>query len=115
MTETTRRFLGEVVTVRIDRPLGSAHPEHGFVYPVNYGYVPGAPAPDGGELDAYVFGVFEPVEEFTGRCIAVVHRTDDDDDKLVVVPDGRSYTDDQIRALTEFQEQWFTSIIWRAQ
>ncbi len=92
--------------------MGSTHPEHGFVYPVNYGYVPGVPAPDGGELDAYLLGVFDPVTEFTGRCIAVVHRTDDDD-KLIVVPDGRSYSDDQIRALTEFQEQWFSSVIWR--
>ncbi|MGH7860584.1 MAG: inorganic diphosphatase [Candidatus Binatia bacterium] len=93
--------------------MGSAHPEHGFVYPVNYGFVPGVPAADGGDLDAYVLGVFEPVDEFTGRCIAVLHRTDDDDDKLVIVPDGRTYTDDQIRALTEFQERWFTSVIWR--
>ena len=111
--ESNRRFLGETVTVSMDRPMGSRHPEHGFVYPVNYGFIPGESAPDGDELDAYVLGVFEPLEQFIGRCIAVLHRTDDDDDKLIVVPDGRAYTDDQIRALTEFQEQWFTSVIWR--
>jgi inorganic pyrophosphatase len=99
--------------VTIDRPLGSRHPRHGFLYPLNYGCVPGTTAPDGEELDAYVLGVFEPVETFTGRCIAVIHRLDDQDDKLVLAPAGRDYTDDQIRALVEFQERFFTSIIAR--
>ena len=104
-------FLGQRVTVTMDRPMGSRHPKHGFIYPVNYGYIEGVIAPDGEELDAYVLGVFEPVERFTGRCIAVVHRRDDDDDKLVVVPDGISYTGDQIAALTEFQERFFDPVI----
>jgi inorganic pyrophosphatase len=106
-------FLQEMVTVEIDRPLGSKHPEWGFIYPVNYGYVPGVLAPDGEELDVYVLGVFEPLERYQGRCIAVIHRIDDDDDKLVVVEQDRDYSDDQIRALTEFQERFFTSVIVR--
>lgn len=48
-------FLGQTVTIVIDRPSGSRHPAHGFTYPINYGYVPGAPAPDGEELDAYLW------------------------------------------------------------
>jgi inorganic pyrophosphatase len=75
--------------------------------------VPGVLAPDGEELDVYVLGVFEPLERYKGRCIAVIHRVDDDDDKLVVVEQGRDYSDDQIRALTEFQERFFTSVIVR--
>lgn len=35
------------------------------------------------------------------------------DDKLVVVPQNKDYSDDTIRALTEFQEQYFKSIIIR--
>ncbi len=108
-----RGFLGHVVEVCIDRPLGSKHPRWGFIYPVNYGFVPGVPAPDGDELDAYVLGIFEPVEIFTGRCIAAIHRLNDDDDKLVVVPLEKHYSDEQIRALTEFQERFFESQIWR--
>lgn len=106
-------FLGQIVTAHMDRPLGSRHPKHGFLYLVNYGSVPGTLAPDGHELDVYVLGEFEPVTEFTGRCIAVIHRLDDDDDKLVLVPDGKAYTDDQICALTEFQERFFQSVIVR--
>jgi inorganic pyrophosphatase len=108
-----KHFLGRVVRIEIDRPLGSRHPKWGFVYPVNYGFVPATPAPDGDDLDAYLLGVFEPVDEFTGRCIAVIHRLDDDDDKLVVIPPGKSYTDDQIVALTEFQERFFASTVIR--
>jgi len=100
-------YLGKTVYIKIDRPLGSRHPQHGFYYPLNYGYVPGVMAPDGEELDAYVLGVFEPVEEFEGRCIAVIRRKDDDDDKLILVPEGRQYSDEQILALTEFQERFF--------
>ena len=104
-------FIGKTVRVTIDRPLGSRHPEHGFHYPVNYGYIDGVPAPDGDCLDAYVLGVFEPVSEFRGECIAVIRRLDDDDDKLVVTPDGRRMSEAQIRALTEFQERFFQSTI----
>ena len=109
-----RTFLGRVVTVHIDRPQGSRHPEHGFFYPVNYGYVPGTLAPDGEELDAYVLGVEEPLDQFCGRCIAIVRRLDDDDDKLVVVPDGIELSDKQILDLTRFQEQYYDSQVVRA-
>ena len=109
----TNRFLNTLVTVEIDRPLGSRHPQWGFTYPVNYGYVPGVIAADGEELDAYVLGVSEPLDQFEGLCIAIVHRTDDDDDKLVLVPEGKHYSDEQIRALTEFQERFFSSVILR--
>ena len=106
-------FLGKIVTVKMDRPLGSTHPKHGFVYEVNYGYVEGTMSGDGEELDAYVLGEHKPLDEFEGRVVAVVHRTNDDDDKLVVMADGRNYTDDQIEALIEFQEQFFNHIILR--
>ncbi len=106
-------YIGEIVNVCIDRPLGSKHPKHGFIYPVNYGYIPNTISGDGEELDCYVLGVFEPIESFSGKCIAVIHRTNDNDDKLIIVPDGINYSDDGIRALTEFQERFFESEIKR--
>lgn len=108
---SVKSLLGQTVTVTIDRPLGSRHPVHGFFYPVNYGYLPGTLAADGEPVDAYVLGVFEPLSHFTGTCIAVIQRLDDDDDKLVVVPPGRTYTVAQIQALTEFQERFFTPVV----
>jgi inorganic pyrophosphatase len=86
----------------------------GFVYEINYGYVPNTLAPDGAELDAYFLGVDKPLEEATGVCIAIVHRLDDDDDKLVVVPEGVELSDEAILEAVHFQEQFFNSVIVRA-
>jgi inorganic pyrophosphatase len=108
------KFLGQELDVTIDRPLGSTHPKYHYIYPVNYGYIEGIMAPDGEELDAYVLGVFKPLSTFTGVCIAIIHRLDDNDDKLVIVPKGKEYSDDQIVSLVEFQESWFKSVIIRS-
>ena len=107
------KYLNKTVKITIDRPLATKHSKHGFIYCLNYDYIPNTQAPDGEEIDAYVLGVFEPVEEFEGTCIAVIHRLNDDDDKLIVVPEGKNYTDEQIIALTEFQERFFKSKIIR--
>jgi inorganic pyrophosphatase len=108
-----KEFLGKDVTIRIDRPVGSRHPQFGFSYLVNYGSVPGIIGSAGVELDAYLLGVFEPVTSYAGKCIAIIHRVTENDDKLIVVPNGSDFTNDQIRALTEFQERFFRSIIIR--
>lgn len=106
-------YLGKKITIKIDRPLGTRHPKHNFIYLLNYGYVPNTISGDGEELDCYLLGVFEPVKTFKGKCIAIVHRTNDDDDKLIIVPENKEYSDDAINALVEFQEQYFEHIIVR--
>lgn len=108
----TKDYLGKEVSVEIDRPLGTRHPKHGFMYMINYGFIPNTVSDDGEELDAYLVGEFEPVEKSSGKVIAIIHRTNDDD-KLIVSKDGKDYSDDAIRALTEFQEKYFESIIVR--
>ncbi|MDE1871484.1 MAG: inorganic diphosphatase [Candidatus Micrarchaeota archaeon] len=109
----SRKFIGKTVSVTIDRPLGSRHPKHDFIYPINYGYVKREKSADGEDIDAYVLGVFKPINSFRGRCIAIIVRTEDNDDKLIVVPFNKAYLDEQIKALTEFQEQWFKIKIFR--
>ena len=109
----SREYIGKKVHVVMDRPMGCTHPKHGFIYPVNYGYIPNTVSGDGEELDAYVLGEFKACDTFDGVVIAVIHRVNDNDDKLVVVSQDKNYTDEQIRALTEFQERWFESEIWR--
>ena len=99
---------GKTVTVTIDRPLGSYHPQHkNLYYPINYGFVAGILAPDGEEQDAYVLGVDTPVSTFCGRVIAIIHRKNDCEDKWVVAPADATYTEEDIRAQTYFQEQYF--------
>ncbi|HUX35633.1 MAG TPA: inorganic diphosphatase [Candidatus Paceibacterota bacterium] len=108
------KFIGKTVGIKIDRPIHSKHPKHGFEYDVNYGFVPETKAPDGEEIDAYLLGVSKPVEKFTGKCIAVVHRLNDNDDKLVIIPEGvENLSDEEIRKATDFQEKFFESEIIR--
>lgn len=110
--EKMNSVIGRTVTVTVDRPLGSYHPEHeDMYYPINYGYVEGIMAPDGEEQDAYILGVDEAVEKFTGTVIAVVHRNDDVEEKWVVVPEGMTFTKEEIMKQIYFQEQYFDSKI----
>ncbi len=108
-----RTFLSKEVEVIIDRPLGSKHPKHGFVYGVNYGYIKDVIAPDGEELDAYYLDANSPLEKATGKVIAIIHREDNDDDKLVVTPNGTEITDEEIMKLVNFQEKYFKSSVVR--
>lgn len=108
-----KEFLGKQVHVAIERKFGERHSEHGWVYPVNYGFIPNTWEPDNEELDAYVLGVNEPLNSFDGVCIAYIHRTNDNDPKLIVVPEGMQVSDDEIRTATHFQEQYFKSDIIR--
>lgn len=101
-------MIGDIVNVIVDRPLGSYHPKHKDIYySVNYGYVPGIIAPDGEEQDAYILGVDEPLKEFEGKVIAIIHRLDDVEDKWVVAPKNVSFTKEEIVAQVAFQEQYF--------
>ena len=106
-------YLNKTLKIKVDRPLGSKHPKHGFIYPINYGYVPNTISGDGEELDAYILGIYEPLDTFIGKCIAIIHRINDNDDKLVIVPENKTFTDSEIKVLTDFQEQYFESNIIR--
>jgi len=109
----SKKYLNKKVKVKIDRQLGSRHPKHEYIYPINYGYVPGTISGDGEEIDCYVIGVFEPISEFEGKCIAIIQRTNDNDDKLIIAPKEKNYSDDAIEALVEFQERYFEHKIVR--
>ena len=105
-------MIGTIVTVTVDRPLGTAHPKHKtLIYPINYGYIDGIPAPDGDWQDAYILGVDEPVQQFTGKVIAVIHRADDVEEKWVVCPEDKAFTKEEIEEAVRFQEQYFQSKI----
>ena len=106
-------YLNKIVNVIIDRPLGSKHPKYGFVYPVNYGFIPNTISGDNEEIDAYILGVNSPINSFKGKVSAIIHRLNDDDDKLIVTYENKNYTNKEIENLTHFQEKWFKSIIIR--
>lgn len=109
-------MIGDIVTVTVDRPLGSFHPEYPDMrYPVNYGYVEGLTAPDGEEQDAYILGVDVPLNTFTGKIIAVIKRADDVEEKWVVCHVDTAFTRFEIMELVKFQEQYFKSEIFMSE
>ena len=99
-------YLGQIVEIEIDRPLGSTHPKHpDLIYPVNYGFIPGVFGGDGEEMDVYLLGVDKPVSKYSAQIIAIVHRLDDEEDKLVGAPVGTHFTKTEIEKSVAFQER----------
>ena len=106
-----RSYLGKTVEIGIDRPIGYVHvkEKYSLTYRINYGYIPGVLGGDGEELDVYLLGVDQPVEEYTARIIAIVHRNNDVEDKLVAAPDGMNFSAEEIYEAVRFQEQYYDS------
>jgi len=135
--------IGKIVKGKVDRPMGSYHPrKHDLFYPVNYGYVEGVIGGDGSEQDIYILGTDKPLETFTAKIIAVLHRYDDNETKWIAVPvdderqdleggeaglnemktersgtrkgrPGAQLSNDEIYAQIAFVEQFFTGVLLR--
>ena len=107
-------YLGKLVSVEVDRPVGFHHVTKGIHldYTVNYGFLPGVTGGDGEEQDVYILGVAEPLEVFTGRIIGVVRRKDDNEDKLIAAPEGMIFTAEQMRQQIHFVEKYFDSAVF---
>ncbi|MBL4681778.1 MAG: inorganic diphosphatase [Pseudomonadales bacterium] len=103
------QFLGKELEVIIDRPLGGKHPTLDFVYEVNYGFVPETEAGDGHEIDVWVLGVDEPVTRYTAKCIAVIIRHNDNENKLVL--SSVSQTREQVMNKIGFVENYYQTEI----
>lgn len=104
-----KAYLGKRVVIGIDRPIGFVHQKekYSLTYPINCGYIPGVLGGDGEELDVYLLGVNEPVEEYECEIIAVAHRHNDVEDKLVGAPVGVRFTKEEIKTAIQFQEQYY--------
>jgi inorganic pyrophosphatase len=114
MPSKLSKYLGKIVTVKIDRPLGSLHPKYDLKYEVNYGNLPHTANDDGEEIDVYVLGIDKPLNSFTGKCVAIIHRLNDNDDKLIIIPEKiDNISNEEINKLTYFQEKYFKSTIIR--
>ena len=104
-----KSYLGKEITIGIDRPIDYVHVKGAktLVYPINYGYIPGVLGGDDEELDVYLLGVDHPVESYTCRVIAIAHRENDVEDKLVAAPAGMTFTKEEIEAAIHFQEKYY--------
>ena len=105
--------LGRSVTVTVDRPYGSLHPHYPDTeYPCNYGYVEEVLAADGEYQDAYIIGVYEPVDTFSGTVAAIVYRRNDCESKWVVTKDGTCDRQEVIDTIGVIEQYFDTRIIW---
>ncbi len=52
-----------------------------------------------------------PIKEYTGKCIAIVHRLNEIDDKLIVVPETQNYSIEEIEQAIYFSEKYHNSIV----
>ena len=108
-----RGYLGKTVRIEIDRPVGYEHKKEKYTlhYNINYGYIPHVLGGDGEELDVYLLGVGEPVSEYTGKIVGIVHRRDDVEDKLIMAPEGISLSAREMAEGVRFQEKYYDSYI----
>ena len=101
-------LIGKEIDVIIDRPIRSVHPVHkDIIYDINYGYTKLVIAPDNEYQDVYVLGVDNPIENYKGEVKAIVHRLNDNEDKLVVGPKDVLYTCEEIKTKINFIEKFF--------
>ncbi len=108
-----KSYLGKRVAIGIDRPMGYIHRKetYAITYPINYGYIPDVIGGDGEELDVYLLGVNGPVKKYDCEIIAIAHRHNDVEDKLVGAPVGTRFTKEEIAAAIHFQEQYYDTEI----
>lgn len=108
-----REYIGKTVTVIIDRPYGSFHPHHpDVIYPLNYGYVNELVSADGEFQDAYVYGLQEPAETFTGIVSGIIYHKDGPS-RFIVTRPGEMIDHDEVIEAVAFEEQYYdTRFIW---
>jgi len=113
ISKLKKLYLQKTVKVIIDRPINSKHPQYGFVYVLNYGYVPNTVSGDGEEIDVYVIDSFQPLSYCSGKVIAIIKRDNDNDYKLIVSCSGKNFSIQEITDRTYFQEQFFKIKIYK--
>ena len=104
-----KSYLGKTVYIEIDRPVGYIHKKekYSLIYPINYGFIPNVLGGDGEELDVYLLGVDKPVCNYNAKIIAIVHRENDVEDKLIAAPVGMEFSETEIENAINFQEQYY--------
>lgn len=111
-----RSQLGKIATVIIERQYGSYHPTISDVrLPYNFGYVKQDFTVEDMQLqDAYVVGIEEPVDQFTGEVIGIIYHKQDEKSRWIVAPRGAILSHDKIIQWIGLEEQYYDiKIIWR--
>ena len=111
-------LIGKEIDVIVDRPIGMTHPKYkDMIYSVNYGYIDGFYSGDNEYQDVYILGEDKPLNNYRGKVIAIVHRLNDNEDKLVVynygylssneIEEAIKFPSNEIEEAINFQEKYF--------
>lgn len=106
-------FIDKTVRIEISKTKPQKVNKLQNIYPINCGYVPDVLDGDGKKIECYIVGIDKQINEFTGKCIAVLHKFDNTEDKLIVAPNDQNYSDNQIRDILKFQEKNYLNEIIR--
>ena len=108
-----KSYLGKTVYIEIDRPIGYIHKKekYSLTYPINYGYIPNVLGGDGEELDVYLLGVTEPINQADVHIIGIAHRENDVEDKLIAAPIGINFSKNEIENAINFQEKYYKTTV----
>ena len=110
-TGILKGLIGKEIDVIIDRPIGTTHPKYkDMIYLVNYCYINGFYGEDNEYQDVYILGEDKPLNNYHGKVIAIVHRLNDNEDKLVVYNYGY-LSSNEIEEAINFQEKYFKNEI----
>lgn len=97
-------MLGRYIRVRVTHPIGSINPSTGAEYHLNYGVVEGTKRFDYPVSGAYIMGIAQPVRNFDGRVIALIHRNADKRTILIAAPKQKRFINHEIRTAIAAQE-----------
>jgi GNAT superfamily N-acetyltransferase len=77
--------LGSFVNVIVDAPIGMIHPYlPDTFYEINAGFISDILNMDDDFQEAYIYGVYKPIEKFNGTVIGIIHYKDRDTTKWIV-------------------------------
>lgn len=110
-----RNMIGKKVTVIVDRAYGSYHPTlQDMICPYNFGYIKQDTNLEDSELqDAYVVGVEEPLDEFTGYVVGIIYHGNEATSRWIVAPAGYVVNHEKLIQLLGQEEQFYdTRFIW---
>jgi len=99
-------ILGKKYKVIVTNPIGSSlDTNEDIIFKVNYGIVDGVLDAAGENQEAYILGVDKPLNSYEGRLIAIIHRTNDIENKWVI--SNFHYSKEEIAKQVDFLEKFF--------
>ena len=101
-----KTMIDKDVKVYIDSALENKHNRNdNSIYSVKYGYIKEIKSLDGDYQKAYVIGANKEIDEFYGKVIGIINRTDTKEFKLIVIDKNSLFSDIEIENIVSSEEK----------